>query len=126
LLVDTIRPAPCLYDVDVVIGLRGPIAPPDMCNGLMVPIVAFDQIYSFSRDDLIKTIPKPEKANATQFEQDAKELLGKIMQLTDNAGATDDHRALNYLTMRYPAIYATTSECHGRDSSWRSTCARHA
>jgi hypothetical protein len=28
------------------------------------------------------------------------------MQLTDNAGATDEHRALNYLAMRYPAIYA--------------------
>ena len=28
--------------VDVVIGTRGPIAPPEMCNGLMVPIVGFD------------------------------------------------------------------------------------
>jgi hypothetical protein len=24
------------------------------------------------------------------------------MQVTDNAGATDEHRALNYLVMRYP------------------------
>ena len=32
------------------------------------------------------------------------------MQLTDNAGATDEHRALNYLAMRYPAIYARAAE----------------
>ena len=44
LLVEAIRPVPSPNDVDVVIGLRGPTAPPDMCNGLMVPLVAFDQI----------------------------------------------------------------------------------
>ena len=41
----------------VVVGVRGPIAPPEMCNGLMMPIVAFDQIYSFDRDALIKALP---------------------------------------------------------------------
>src|SRR5262245_49493012 len=44
LLVEAIRPAPSPMDMDVVIGRRGPIAPPVMCNGLMIPIVAYDQI----------------------------------------------------------------------------------
>ena len=52
MLVEAIRPAPAPNDIDVVIGLRGPIAPPQMCNGLMVPIIVFDQIYSFGRDEL--------------------------------------------------------------------------
>jgi hypothetical protein len=39
------------------------------------------------------------------------------MQLADNAGATDEHRALNYLAVRYPAIYATAAEQYGRNSS---------
>jgi hypothetical protein len=30
--------------------------------------------------------------------------------MTDNAGATDEHRALNYLAVRYPAIYARAAE----------------
>ena len=110
LLVEAIRPAPSPNDIDVVIGLRGPIAPPEMCNGLMVPIVAFDQIYSFDRDTLIKAIPKPEKTTAAQFGPAAEELFNRIMQVTDNAGATDEHRALNYLAMRYPAIYAKAAE----------------
>jgi PatG C-terminal len=106
LLVDAIRPAPSPNDIDVVIGTRGPIAPPEMCNGLLVPIVIFDQLYSFDRDALIKAIPRPPKTTAAQFGPAAEELFGRIMQLTDNAGATDEHRALNYLAMRYPAIYA--------------------
>jgi hypothetical protein len=117
LLVDAIRPAPGPNDIDVVIGLRGPIAPPEMCNGLMVPIVAFDQIYSFDRAALIKAIPKPEKTTAAQFGPAAEEVFDRIMQMTDNAGATDDHRALNYLAMRYPGIYAKAAEQFARDSS---------
>lgn len=110
LLLEAIRPAPSPNDIDVVIGLRGPIAPPEMCNGLMVPIVAFDQIYSFDRDALIKAIPKPTKTTVAQFAPAAEELFDRIMQLTDNAGATDEHRALNYLAMRYPVIYARAAE----------------
>jgi hypothetical protein len=118
LLVDAIRPAPSPNDVDVVIGLRGPIAPPEMCNGLMVPIVAFDQIYSFDRDALIKAISKPaKKTTVEQLEPAAEELFNRIMQLTDNAGATDEHRALNYLAMRYPAIYTKAAEEFERDYS---------
>jgi hypothetical protein len=117
LLVEAIRPAPSPHDIDVVIGQRGPIAPPQMCNGLMVPIVVFDQIYSFDREALIKAIPRPEKTTAAQFGPAAEELFDRIMQMTDNAGATDEHRALNYLVMRYPAIYATAAEEFGRSCS---------
>jgi hypothetical protein len=81
LLVEAIRPAPTPSDIDVVIGMRGPIAPPTMCNGLMIPIVAFDQIYSFDRDALIKAIPRPEKTTAAQFGPAAEELFGRIIQL---------------------------------------------
>jgi hypothetical protein len=117
LLVEAIRPAPSPNDIDVVIGLRGPIAPPAMCNGLLVPIVVFNQIYSFDRDTLIKAIPKPEKTTAAQIGKASEELFERIMQLTDNAGAKDSDIALNYLAMRYPAIYGKAAEEFGRDCS---------
>ncbi|MEQ1530512.1 MAG: hypothetical protein ABL925_14450 [Methylococcales bacterium] len=117
LLIEAIRPAPSPLDIDVVIGMRGPIAPPTMCNGLMVPIIVFDQIYSFDRDALIKAIPKPEKTKVEAFAPAAEELFDRVMQLTDNAGATDDHRALNYLAMRYHTIYAKAAEQFGCDCS---------
>jgi hypothetical protein len=124
LLVDAIRPAPRPTDVDVVIGVRGPIAPVQMCNGLMVPIVGFDQIYSFDTDLLIEGIPRPEEMAAEQFQPAAEELFMRIMQLADNAGATDEHRALNYLVMRYPAIYHQTTEQFGRNASLTTVEAR--
>jgi len=116
-LLEAVRPQPSPLDLDVVVGVRGPIAPPEMCNGLMVPIVMFDQIYSFDRDALIKAIPRPEKTTAKEFGPAAEELFDRIMLAADNAGSTDDHRALNYLAVRYPAIYATAAEAFGRNSS---------
>jgi hypothetical protein len=116
-LVEAIRPEPSPMDLDVVIGTRGPIAPPEMCDGLTVPIVVFDQMYSFARDALIKAIPRPEKTTEKQFEAAAGEVLDRILEMTDNAGAIDDHRALNYLAMRYPAIYAKAAEEFARDFS---------
>jgi PatG Domain len=116
-LIDAIRPAPRPTDVDVVIGVRGPIAPLELCNGLMVPIVVFDQIYSFDIDSLIGGIPRPEQMTEEQFQPAAEELFMRIMQMADNAGATDEHRALNYLVVRYPAIYATAAERHAQNAS---------
>jgi hypothetical protein len=117
LLVEALRPTPQPWDLDCVIGVRGPIAPPEMCNGLMVPIVVFDQIYSFDRDSLIKAIPKPEKTTAKEFAPAAEELFDRIMAMADNAGATDEHRALNYLAVRYPRIYEAVAEAFGRNES---------
>ena len=117
LLVETLRPNPYPGDVDLVVGMRGPLASPEMCNGLLVPMVAFDQLYSFDRDSLIASIPRPEQVPAERFAEAAAEVFDRIMQLTDNAGATDEHRALNYLTVRYPAIYAAVADAHGRNLS---------
>ena len=117
LLVEALRANPSPMDLDCVIGIRGPIAPPEMCNGLMVPVVVFDQIYSFDRDALIKAIPKPEKASAKEFAPAAEQLFDRIMQMTDNSGATDEHRALNYLAVRYQAIYASAADAFARNAS---------
>ena len=117
LLLEAMRPVPRATDVDVVIGVRGPVAAPETCNGLAVPIVIFDQLYSFDVDTLIKAIPKPEGITRQKFEPIAEELFSRIVQMADNAGATDEHRALNYLSVRYDAIYAKAAEMNTRDFS---------
>jgi len=115
--VEAVRPQPSPLDIDVVIGVRGPITPPGFCNGLMVPVVTVDQMYSFDRDTLIKSIPLPENMAGQQFEAIAEQVFDTIVQLADNAGATDEHRALNYMAMRYPAIYSRAADQFGRDFS---------
>lgn len=125
LLVETVRSSPRPTDIDIIIGQRGPIAPPEMCNGLMVPIVVFDQIYSFDLDSFVKAVPRPEKMSEKEFETVVEEVfLQKIRQMADNAGATDEHRALNYLAVRYPAIYTMAAEAFGRNASLTAVEAR--
>lgn len=119
LLIDAIHPVPSPLDIDVVIGVRGPIAPPEMCNGLMVPIVMFDQIYSFDRPKFIDALEekRPENMSVDEFTSASEEVLDRIMQMADNAGATDEHRALNYVALRYDVIYAKSTEMHQRNFS---------
>ena len=113
LLIDAYREEPRRDDLDVVIGLRGNIAPPDMCNGLALPVVIFDQLYSFDRESLIEAIPKPDSVankDLRKFRSAAGGLFDQLLQVADNAGTLDEHRALNYLTVRYPRIYSVTAE----------------
>lgn len=120
LLVEAVRPRPRLTDLDVVVGVRGPLAPPEACGGLGLPVVVFDQLYSFDRDALLDAIPRPDEIPAKEdkrFRATAAELLDRILQMADNAGATDEHRALNYLAVRYPAIYARTAAAHAGNAS---------
>lgn len=110
-LADALRPATGgagMLDTDVVIGRRGSIAPPEMCNGLMIPIIMVDQIYSFDRDALMKAIPKRKGENEDQVKKTANVLFDHILQIADNAGDTDEHRAINYLAVRYDEIYHRT------------------
>ncbi|MGA5418462.1 hypothetical protein [Streptomyces pseudogriseolus] len=117
LLIDAVRPEPGGDDVDVVIGLLGPSAPPEACGGLTVPMVAFDQLYSFNREELIEGIPRSDDQSEEAFRATAGELFDIIGQLADNAGATDEHRALNYLAVRYHGIYAKAAEAHAAEAS---------
>lgn len=104
-------------DLDLVIGVRGPIANPDFCNGLMVPIVVFDQIYVFDRQSFLKSIPVPKDADAKKFNAAAAEMFDRIASQMDNAGATDCDRALNYLAVRYDRIYSLAAEQFAKDAS---------
>jgi len=117
LLIEALRPNPAPTDLDVVIGVRGPVAPPGMCGGLQLPMVAFDQLYSFDREALVGSIPRPDGASDKAFRPVAEELLDRVLQLAGNAGTSDEHRALNYLAMRSPAIYARTAEAVARNQA---------
>ena len=119
-LVNAYRAEATPGDIDVVIGVRGPIAPPTMCNGLLVPIVGFDQIYWFTRDELLHACPKPPDADAEAFRRAAGETLERIMLRSDNAGGSDADRALNYLAVRCPQIYATAARAFTDNASFTS------
>jgi hypothetical protein len=117
LMIDALDKNPQSSDIDVIVGLLGPIAPPDLCNGLSLPIVIFDQLYSFDESALIESIPTPEGTDIQVFRRSSAELLNRVKQIADNRGDLDTHRALNYLVVRYPAIYSRVVDAFNNDYS---------
>jgi PatG C-terminal len=109
-LMSSVRPTPKSTDIDLVIGVRGGTAPLEMCNGAVLPLVRFDQLYSFDVDSFVKSIPNSKEAPAKATNSATEEVLLRVLNMTENAGAADGHRALNYLAVRCPAIYTKTAE----------------
>jgi hypothetical protein len=120
LLVDAYRAEPEPGDLELVIGIRGPIAPPTMCNGLLVPILIFDQIYAFDRKSLLDGIPVPKDADAKKFGAAAAEVFDRIVQQIDNNGADPASIAMNYLAVRYPGMYQLAADQFAGNASFTS------
>ncbi|OPX79901.1 MAG: hypothetical protein A4E45_00358 [Methanosaeta sp. PtaB.Bin039] len=123
-LLEAIRPQWGPLDRQVVVGRKGPIAQLDMC-GLEVPMVLIDQIYQFKHGDFMRSI-WPEAAADERLKAAADDMFRRMMQIADNTGSTDRHRALNYLSVRCPEIYTKAAEEMGRDFSLTSVEARRS
>jgi len=107
-ILEAIRPTACLLDRSVIIGRKGPVAPSDMC-GLEVPMLLVDQIDSLKYSDFMKSI-RLESVADEKFKAATAEMFRRMMQIADNTGSTDKHRALNYLAVRYPVVYAKAAD----------------
>ena len=118
ILLEAIRPSACPLDRQVVVGRKGPVAPPEMC-GLEVPMVLVDHLYSFEYSNLMKSI-HPEPTVDEKLKAAAVEMCQRMMQITDNTGSADKHRALNYLAACYPPIYTMAAEKFERNFSLTS------
>jgi PatG Domain/Putative serine esterase (DUF676) len=117
LLAEATEPTQLRANVVVIVGSLGPIAPPQMCRGLTLPIVDVGQLFFFDLDSAVKSIPLGE-AHPHQQEApfDAAEALFlSILEDADNTGTTDEHRALNYLAVSYPIVYARAAEAYLRN-----------
>jgi hypothetical protein len=116
-LIGTLRATPTPSDMDLVVGVFSNNAPQQTCNGLRLPLIGFDKIYSFDRKSLLEAIPPPKGVKGDEFAAASNELLSRVLQMADNTGANDEDRALNYLVVRYPAIYAKTAEAYAGNKS---------
>lgn len=99
--------------LDVIIGWKGPIASPEMCVGLAVPIVIVENAYSFTRTAFLQQIKESLSDLGEMpptFQVTANDLLNRILQIADNFGELGEHRALNYVAARYPLIYQKAVE----------------
>lgn len=100
---------------DVIVGNKGPIAPPEMCNNRLLPIAIYDQVYSFDLAEFIEPLTAiyrerglgKEKFDEKSFTKVVADLFDRILQATENEGATDAARSVNFLLMRDRDIFDT-------------------
>ena len=105
--------APGAADV-IHVCVGGPATTPvsSACASSGLPLIAVDQLLSFTLDEFLDALSAESDGDGETHEQrDAmRELFVRITQRTDNHGIAAEHRALNYLALRYPAIYHTTAQ----------------
>lgn len=107
-LLEAIRPSAIPLDRSVIVGRKGPIAPPSK-GGLDVPMALIDHLFPFEHRDLMKSMHLGPASKET-FNPAVEDLFQKMMQMANNTGTTDKHRALSYLIACCPAIYAKAAE----------------
>ncbi|MBV9038872.1 MAG: hypothetical protein JO182_30585 [Acidobacteriaceae bacterium] len=101
-------------ELSAVIGTLGPIANPDVCNGLTLPFLIFDVIYSFDRPRFVAEMPVPEGADAERFRATATDIFDQIVQLITSG--TGMERALAYLLMKDPRLYYLIADAYNRNA----------
>jgi len=87
----------------VIIGQKGPMAPPDFCKGLQLPIVVCSQLYFFTLDQLMSGL------NSGDIDAEVISDVINSLEFKPNDGASAKDRAVNYLAFRYPEIYRKTA-----------------
>lgn len=112
LLVESIKPSEHNLDMDLIIGNKTGTASPSLCNGAVLPIVTFDQLYSFEQDHFLNMVRADDKSKTKAERESDQALLHHLLQLADNTGVEDEHRALNYLTVRYAKMYQRVGDRH--------------
>ena len=104
-MVLTLEPISGQKRYDVIIGPRGPIATPDMCGGLQLPTVLCNQIYSFTFEQFVQQMLNALNPPSNISRDVISSMFKEMLNVADNAGETDEHRAINYITLRYPQVY---------------------
>lgn len=101
----------------LVIGRRVGTSVPQSCGGLLVPVVACDQVYTFSLEEwvngLAEVAMEPLKASnisAEGFKKIAQEVFMQVTASMENVGGLDTHRALNYVLVQHPGFFVAIAE----------------
>ncbi len=105
---------------DLVIGRRVGLSSPGSYGGLLAPIVACDQLYSFAIEELstqllanAEPVITAKRVREDVLKRTGRDLFRRIARATENVGALDSHRALNYLVVQHPGVFIAAAERDG-------------
>jgi hypothetical protein len=102
-IISCLKSTPDGLDLDLVIGYKGPLLPPEASCGLSLPLLVVEQVIPFTKADVLRRISMPKGSEDSANLLDG--VFSRLIQIADNVGATDAHRSLNYLAVRYAPLY---------------------
>jgi hypothetical protein len=116
-LIDTIGTAEDTSAIDAVVGWVDDGWDVGLCGNLRLPSVRIIQLLSFSREEFVAGVPAPENTDDGQFRAAVGNLFERVARRSDNTGQSDEHRALNYVALRYPALYEIAAQAFAKEMS---------
>ncbi|PTL83704.1 hypothetical protein [Vitiosangium sp. GDMCC 1.1324] len=114
-LIDAIKPDdPTQTEYDVIIGAQEPFVGAGGEGSL--PLVRVNRLYHFTAKAFVDSVPLPQSFSqlpngpskdqtVASFRALVLNIFQDMLQLADNTGDADEHRALNYVSLNYPDIY---------------------
>jgi hypothetical protein len=122
-LAEVISPAESQV-MHVVVG-RSPRTTTDAPGApLGLPLVVADQVLAFTLAEFAEAIPDAEESqdqesastdtgdSREQFNTIVHDLFLRLTRRTGNHGIAEEHRALNYIAVRYPPVYHAVMQAH--------------
>jgi hypothetical protein len=112
--------------VHVVVGRparAGVIDSPCAASGL--PAVVADQLLAFTLREFAAALPDAGTEQAPSADV-VRQVFHRLTRRADNRGISDEHRALNYLALRYPPIYHAVAQASAGGKVLAGINARHS
>jgi PatG C-terminal len=109
-------------DLDLFVGLSS-LIPTEGCPGVTAPVLAVDQLSSFTRDRFDTWLKGSKKSTSKRKssgrnDSEPNELFNKLVQSAVNFGDTDEWRAVNYLAANYQPLYERYAELASGENAW--------
>lgn len=99
----------------VAIGAAGP--PGRWACEPRLPRCVADQLMAFDLGEFVSAVPAPDDIDDEVFRGAVRTVFERIARRAENRGLSDEHRALNFAALRYPAIYEAAARAASRSMS---------
>src|SRR5436190_2087414 len=74
-------------------------------------------LLTFEMQEFISGVPRADNTEEQQFRTAIADVFRRVRGRDGNLGSTPEHRALNFLALRYPSIYAVVEEGYTHEAS---------
>jgi hypothetical protein len=91
-----------------------------------VPAVEVAQLLSFTLEEFVAGVPPADGVDPERLAAAIGDVFRRIAGRDGNLGLTPEHRALNFIALRYPAVYHTVADGYAHAASLASIDTRHS